>query len=355
MDNPAYDLRRAMGGVRTVVSCLALILHQFGSALRTPVDKDKRTAVTTPCRQIHARYLRNNLTPLFNIHPIAYPDVEQSDLLGIVQRRPFHDRSGQLNRFEIRHRRNGSGPPHLKIHRHQPRTGLFGLKLIGNSPTRRLRRIAQPFLIGKTIHLDHHPIGRKRQIVPRLIPMTDIGVDLLHRTTKCNLIGDLEPPLPRSLQTFVVRFERKALADQRIERAVQLATGSLRRILLLERSGRSITWIGKWSLPDIFPLTVQPFERLIRHQHLTPYLEKGGVIRSVQLQRHTADRPYIGRDIVAPRSVTPRYPTKQPSVLVGQADSRSIELQLAHILRLADLLAYPIVKLANLLHRVGIR
>ena len=125
-----------------------------------------RTPVTTPCRQIHARYLRNNLTPLFNIHPIAYPDVEQSDLLGIVQRRPLHDRSGQLNRFEIRHRRNGSGPPHLKIHRHQPRTGLFGLKLIGNSPTRRLRRIAQPFLIGKTIHLDHHPIGRKRQIVP---------------------------------------------------------------------------------------------------------------------------------------------------------------------------------------------
>ena len=73
--------------------------------------------------------------PFFDIYHIAYANVQQGDLFGVVQRGPLDGRSGQLHRIEVGDGGDGSGASHLEIDAFEPRERLFGLELESHGPS----------------------------------------------------------------------------------------------------------------------------------------------------------------------------------------------------------------------------
>ena len=136
---------------------------------------------------------------------VAQPDIEQRDLFGIVQRGALDDRTGQQNRLQIGYGRNRSGPSDLKIDRQQPSQRLLGLELVGDGPTRRLGRIAEAVLKRETVDLDHDAVGCERQLLPGLIPTTDVLVDFVHVAAQGDLVRDFKSPLTGRHQAVVMR------------------------------------------------------------------------------------------------------------------------------------------------------
>ena len=206
----------------------------------------------------------------------------------------------------------------------------------------------------ETVDLDHDAVGCERQLLPGLIPTTDVLVDFVHVAAQGDLVRDFKSPLTGRHQAVVMRSERQVVADERIERTVELAPGRLGRALLLERTGGRIAGIGERRLAYILPLAIQSLERTEGHQYLAPDLEIGRIARPPQLQRNGTYRPDIGRHVIAARTVAARHGPQQTAVLVSQADCGSVELQFAYILGLADLLANPRVELPDLVERVGV-
>ena len=177
-----------MALIGTVTTGFALVFDQLRTAFRTTVDKLKRTAVRRSRREVHAGNLRNDLASLLDIHTVSDPDVEQGDLFGIMQRGPLDDRSGQQHRFEIGHRRDGSGPADLKIHGHQPRERPFRLELVGHGPAGRLGRKSQTGTQGEIVYLDDDAVRSEGQLLAGRVPVTDKSVDFLHIATQSHCV-----------------------------------------------------------------------------------------------------------------------------------------------------------------------
>lgn len=90
-----------MALIGTVVLAFALVFHQRSAAFRTAGDVLEGTAVRRTGRKIDARDLGDDLAAFFDIYHIAYANVQQGDLFGVVQRGPLDGRSGQLHRIEV--------------------------------------------------------------------------------------------------------------------------------------------------------------------------------------------------------------------------------------------------------------
>ena len=73
-----------MALIGTVVLAFALVFHQRSAAFRTAGDVLEGTAVRRTGRKIDARDLGDDLAAFFDIYHIAYANVQQGDLFGVV-------------------------------------------------------------------------------------------------------------------------------------------------------------------------------------------------------------------------------------------------------------------------------
>ena len=126
------------------------------------------------------------------------------------------------------------------------------------------------------------------------------------------------------------------------------------RILLFERTCRSIARIGKKLLSRLLTLGIQAIKRGVWHKYLTANLEQRRHIFSRQFQRNSTYRAHICRYIITRTTIATRYRTCQSSLLVGQRDRRAIELQFANILNLSHFALDTLEKFVQLLDRIGI-
>ena len=271
-----------------------------------------------------------------------------------MQRSPFDNRSGQLHGIEIGHRRDRSGAAYLKIDRLQTGQRLLGFKFISHRPTGSLGRRPEPILQCILVHLDDHSVGIIRQRFACFVPTMDECHHLLQVAAEGHLFRHLEPPLPGCRQARVMGSEREVIPYQRIEERIQIATRSHSRTLLFERAGRSIARIGERRFADILAFAVQPFERAVRHQYLTPYLEQAGISVATELQGNTADRTGVFRHIVPHETVAARGGAYQSSMLIKQADRRTVVFQFAHVFRLTHLFAHARIEIDHLFFGIGI-
>ena len=354
MDDAADDLRRASPLVGAVVLRLALVAHQRRAAFGAYGDVFERFAVRRPLREVYPRDLGDDLAALLDVYHVARADVQQGHLLGVVQRRTPHGRPGQQHRFEVRHRRYGSRASHLERHAVQPRERLLGLELVGHGPFRGLGRESQLPPYGEVVDLDHHAVGREGQGMAPLVPMRDVGVDLLRSAAYARRVRDFESPLAGFLQAFPVVREGQVVARQLVERAVQAAACDHRRRLLLERPRRGVARVCEERLPGRLALGVDFVERGVGHQDLAPYFEVGRPVVAPQAQGNRAHRTYVGRHVVALRAVAARHGTQQPPVLVGERYGRAVEFQFADELRWPCLLFDAGDEFMQFVERIGV-
>ena len=146
----------------------------------------------------------------------------------------------------------------------------------------------------------------------------------------------------------------KSLAHNVVEETIQPPAGHLLRALQLDCACRSITRIGKEIFANLLPLGVEPLERSVGHNHLSPHLKVVGPPFALQHQGHAADGADIGRNIIATGSIATCNSTQQTAVLIGKRDGRTVKLQLAHKLGLALLSLHSFHKLTEFFKRVGI-
>ena len=158
----SLNLRRTRHVIRAIIGRLALVTHQFGSALRTMGDKFHRTCFDRALRDVYTHYLRYDLTTLFDIHIIANMKIELTYGVFIINRCTFHHRASKLHWIHIRHRSNGTGTSHLKCYPVEASALTLSLKLICNSPSRTLGRISESTLLTQRVYLKHNTVGSHR-------------------------------------------------------------------------------------------------------------------------------------------------------------------------------------------------
>ena len=187
-----------------------------------------------------------------------------------------------------------------------------------------------------------------------LVPMRDVGVDLLRSAAYARRVRDFESPLAGFLQAFPVVREGQVVARQLVERAVQAAACDHRRRLLLERPRRGVARVCEERLPGRLALGVDFVERGVGHQDLAPYFEVGRPVVAPQAQGNRAHRTYVGRHVVALRAVAARHGTQQPPVLVGERYGRAVEFQFADELRRPGLLFDAGDEFMQFVERIGV-
>ena len=245
MDDAAQYLRPAVALIGTVVLAFALVFHQRSAAFRTAGDVLEGTAVRRTGRKIDARDLGDDLAAFFDIYHIAYANVQQGDLFGVVQRGPLDGRSGQLHRIEVGDGGDGSGASHLEIDAFEPRERLFGLELESHGPSGRLGREAQLAPQGVTIDLDDHAVRSERQFPALFVPEGDVVVDLRLAAADPHLVRYVESPFAGFPHTLPMGRAGQVVASQLVERSVQPPLGDYGRGLLLERARCGIARIFK--------------------------------------------------------------------------------------------------------------
>ncbi len=354
VDDAAQYLRPAVALIGTVVLAFALVFHQRSAAFRTAGDVLEGTAVRRTGRKIDARDLGDDLAAFFDIYHIAYANVQQGDLFGVVQRGPLDGRSGQLHRIEVGDGGDGSGASHLEIDAFEPRERLFGLELESHGPSGRLGREAQLAPQGVTIDLDDHAVRSERQFPALFVPEGDVVVDLRLAAADPHLVRYVESPFAGFPHTLPMGRAGQVVASQLVERAVQPPLGDYGRGLLLERARCGIARIGQQRFAVLLAFAVEAVERGIGHQHFAPYFEEIGVVAPLQVQRNGANRADIGRYVIAPCAVAPRHGTEQSSVFVGERDGRAVEFELADELRLSELFLDASDEFVQLVERIGI-
>ena len=143
-------------------------------------------------------------------------------------------------------------------------------------------------------------------------------------------------------------------ANGRIERAIQPAAGDDGRRLLFERSGSGIARIGEQGIPGRFAFGIEPIERSVGHQNLPADFEIVGPSAALQPERNGSHGSDIGGNIIALRTVSARYGPQQPSVLVGERDGRTVEFELADVLRRPGFPLDAVDELVQFVQRIGI-
>ena len=196
-------------------------------------------------------------------------------------------------------------------------------------------------------------LDEKPHLVHRLDKDTS-GILVIGRTANAGVLRHLKSPTTSRLQRLPMGRERQLSGCNLVERAVQTSLCHNRRLLLFERSCRSISRVGEELFASRLSLRIQTVERCIRHKYLAPNLELGRVVAR-KSQRNGADGANIGGNIVATLAIASGNGTKQLAILVGERYGCSVELQLADKLRFALLLLDALDELVQTLNRVGVR
>ena len=114
--------------------------------------------------------LGDHVAGLLEDHVVADPDVLAAHLVEVVEGGPGDGRAGDLDRAQVRHRRERPGPADVRHDVLDHGLDLLGRELVGDRPARRPADHAQPLLLVEPVDLDDDAVGLVRQVVARLAP-----------------------------------------------------------------------------------------------------------------------------------------------------------------------------------------
>ena len=353
---PLY-LRRTTAVVGTVVNGLALVAHQRRTAFRAACDELYGLCDDGTLVDIHPHNLGDDLAAFLHIDIVADVQVETLDEVLVVQRGALHRGASQLHGFHVGNGGNGSRASYLIGHFIQPRTGPFGLELIGDGPSRRLGRESQVPLLALGVHLQHDAVGGHRQVLALLVPVVDEIVNLLQGLHLLHPLRDFEAPRLCRHQVFIMAVAGNFLAQQVIKVGIQPTACHHLRLLRLQRAAGGISGIGKQRFLGSLTLGIQPFKRFPGHQHLAADFKLTGIIAPVEHQRNAPDGLHVPRHVIPLNAITARYGLCQPPVHISQRDAQPVVFHFAaHLERLAlQALLHALVPGSHVLFVISVR
>ncbi len=160
--------RRAVG-VDAAAGRLAVLAHDVAAADRALLRHAERPAARALLDD--ADHFRDHVAAALDEHRVADLDAEPLDLVFVVQRGAGDRNAADVNRLQMRHRRERSGAAHLDLDPFDHGGLLARRELEGDGPARRLGGPAELALLRDGIHLGHHAVDLVGQLVAALPPI----------------------------------------------------------------------------------------------------------------------------------------------------------------------------------------
>ena len=252
-----------------------------------------------------------------------------------MERRVADGHPAHLHRLELRHGRQHARASDGGEDVHDARRRLARLELPGDGPARRARDLAEPALEPDVVHLDDDAVDLVRQRVALALELGVEGTGCVERIEHLRPRHRPESPALEGLQRFPVPAELDAahFAHAVTDEGERTRRGDA-RIELLQRPGGGVARVGEHRLPGLLALAVHAPEGLDRQKDLAPDLEQlgHGCRAALQAERHAADRPDVGRDVLADDPVAARRSRGEHAVLVDELDRHPVDLRLADVL-----------------------
>ena len=246
----------------------------------------------------------------------------------------FHRGPSELNRFQIRHRRDCPRPAHLVLHGFQHGARLFRFKLVSQCPSRTFGRHAQSPLLIVAVDLDDQTIDGKVQIVPRVLPMghgIHDSLDALNHF-KPAALGRFEPPFSGGLHSFAVGQNahlRHGFGIDIVHHAVQRPCGHHGAVLKFQCPRSRVPGVRKLGFSRLASRLIQRLEPRPWEKDLpTDFQRIGGAF--VQFQGKGFDGGHIGANVFTCGAVAPCQCLDKGAILIPHADGHPVVLELNH-------------------------
>ncbi len=353
---PLLELRRARR-VRAPPVHLALGLHRRRAADRTALGRRPGASPLRPLLLHHAHDLGDHLPAALDEDGVAHPHVLAGDLLLVVEGRPAHGGPGQRHRREVGDRSQLAGAAHLHLDRLHGRRRLHRRVLVGDRPAGELRREAQLLLEGEVVDLDDDTVDLVLEARTLLAPLLDEREHLVEALAPPRGRVGAQPPGAERLERLPLA-PRDSAPDVRdgIEEDVEAALRDDARVEALHRAGRRVPRVGERLLLRLLPLAVDGLEAGPRQVDLAARLELRRHVRALQHERYRADRPRVGRHVVAPDAVSARHRPGEAAAFVVQRHRQPVDLQLRGVgdLPLPHHPEDALLELPQLLRGVGV-
>ena len=273
--------------------------------------------------------LRDDVTGLLEDDPIADPDVLATDLVEVVQGRPGDRDPGHLRRPEVGDGRQRPRPPDVRHDVLDDRLDLLRAGTCRRSPSAAPGRPCRGAPAGRPVDLDDDAVGLVRELVAPLPPALGEGDDGLDVEIVGAIRVDRKAQALQPVEGGRLLGRRPvAVLEELVEPGRQLAAGGHLRVVLAQRARAAVARVGVERQPGLLALGVDPRELRPRHEHLAPDIGRGGLREPL---RDDADRPQVGRHVLAGRAVTARRALDEPAALVAQRDGQSIDLELGDV------------------------
>ncbi len=191
-----------------------------------------------------------------------------------MQAGPADRCAGQLDRVQVRHRRQRALLADLQFDLLQPGQALLGRELVRHHPARELAGHAQPATLVQVIDLDDHAVRFIGQVVAACGPAVDVVDHLLDVVERLDVRIDRKTELALEVQRFQVRLNADSLdRAQGVGEQTQAALGAQARIEQLERPGRQVARVGVEVLALGRPFAVDAGQLAALHVDLAAHLE----------------------------------------------------------------------------------
>src|SRR6185437_10712168 len=272
VDQRLEPTRRA-GAVGAAVHGLALRLDDVRAAERALL-RHLEGLRALDVRKNRADDLRDHVTGTLDDHVVALADVLAVDVFLVVQRRLRHRHAADLDGLELRPGIERPCSPDSDVNLVQLRLSGHRRPLEGARPPGTIVQCTEPALLVEGVDLDHDPVDLVVELDAALLPFPAGCGNGLDRVVMLRVGVRPEAVLAQPLQCLPVTGRGKALAlTEPVDPDRERPRSCDRRVLLAQRSGRSVARVRS----RLLALRDQPLVELVeaaeREVHLASNLE----------------------------------------------------------------------------------
>src|SRR6266545_6471 len=301
--------------------------------------------------------LGDDVAALLDEDGVALAHVLARDLVFIEQARAGNGRARERDRFQQGDRRELARAPDVYADLADDGLGLARGVLERDGPARELRREAQLLLQGEGVDLHHHAVDVVLQGVALVLPLRDVGEDLVQAVAQARGRIGAQAPGAEALEGLPLAGRtRPTDVGDRIQEGVEPAPGHHLRVEGLHRAGGGVARVREDLLSGRLPLAIHGVEARAREVDLAADFQLVRHVGAVKAQGDRPDRAHVRGDIVAAYAVAAGDPAHQAALLVVQGHREPVDLELGHVVEgsLPHLAEDPPLELAQFLLGIGI-
>ena len=326
-------------------------------------EGEERLLSTAPVLE-DPKHFRDDFAAFGDHHPVADPQPEPFDLVGVVQGGAFHHGAEELHRIQLGHRSHRPGAPDLDADLAHAGLDLSRLELIRDAPARRFGGGPELILPVEPIDLEHHPVGPVVELVPLHLPCVADRDGFVNVGDTGEVGLDRQPQAAQQRHRLMMRGEPlRARIDEGVAEEAQRAARHFAGIEELESSGAGVARIGQDLFTGRFAAPVPREEVGVRDVDLPPHLQSARFGQETRESTHGAE---VGRDVVAGGAVAAGEAEGKAPLFIAQCDPHPVDLEFHAIGDRSDLedgrlllftaedAAHPHVELPDLGLRVSV-